>query len=103
MKKRDALKKIADYEKFIVQPSKSRPSKEYGFMVSFEIRKGNILSSDHFPDKHAGEILIPTEDEAWKLAQRFASATDSSYVNIYVIDHTFSPVRNYSEKAFKRY
>lgn len=73
-----------------------------GFMVSFEVVQGNILGSNHFPDKHAGEKLIKTEDEAWLIARRFASATDETYVNIYVIDSSFSPVKNYDLKKLKR-
>lgn len=53
-----------------------------GFMVSFEVIKGHILASDHFPDKHAGERLFKNEDEAWLMARRFANATDDTYVNI---------------------
>jgi hypothetical protein len=74
-----------------------------GFMVSFEKRDGSILRSDHFPDKHAGEKLISTEEEAWELANKFANATDETYVNIYVIDSTFSPVKNYIKYILRRY
>jgi len=76
---------------------------ETGFMVSFEVVDGRVLSSDYFPDKHAGEKLIPTEEEAWELARKFANATDNSYVNIYVVDHKFSPVYGYSERKLKKY
>lgn len=76
--------------------------KEKGFMVSFEVREGSILKSDYFPDKHSGEDLITTEDEAWELARRFADATDKNYVNIYVIDKNFSPVKGYHQKKLKR-
>ncbi len=89
MKIEEALKIIEDHES--------------GFMISFELREGRLLKSDYFPDKHAGELLIKTEEEAWELAERFADATDESYVNIYVIDHTFSPVTRYSEKVLKKY
>lgn len=74
-----------------------------GFMVSFEVIKGHILASDHFPDKHAGERLFKNEDEAWLMARRFANATDDTYVNIYVIDSSFVPVKNYEFKKLKRY
>lgn len=74
-----------------------------GFMVSFEKSNGSILASDHFPDKHAGEALIKTEKEAWKLAKRFADSTDKdTYVNIYVTDHTFSPVKNYDKFIIRK-
>lgn len=77
--------------------------KERGFMVSFEVRERSILKSDHFPDKHAGEPLIPTEEEAWELAEKFARATGDEVVNIYVVDHTFSPVKGYLSKKLKEY
>lgn len=69
-----------------------------GFMVSFERKNGNILTSDHFPDKHAGEELIATEEMAWNLACQFAQKTVGECVNIYVIDATFSPVKDYKGK-----
>lgn len=77
--------------------------KEKGYMVSFEVRKNGVLGSDYFPDKHANELLIPTEEEAWNLAERFANATGSEVVNLYVIDHTFSPVKGYTNKILKKY
>ncbi len=77
--------------------------KERGFMVTFEKVEGSTLKSDHFPDKHAGEDLIPSEKEAWDLAERFSLATPKQYVNIYVIDQTFSPVSGYDKKKFKRW
>lgn len=82
---------------------KTTNKKETGFMVSFEKRERNVLCSGYFPDKHAGEALIKTEDEAWYLANKFAQATDDTYVNIYVINHTFSPVSGYNDKKLKRY
>ena len=74
-----------------------------GFMVSFEVRERGILRSDYFPDKHDGEPLIQTEEEAWDLAKRFGSSTDDNHVNIYVIDSSFSPVMGYEQKKLKRY
>lgn len=73
--------------------------KESGYMVHFEKRNGNILSSDYFPDKN--ENLIKSEDEAWKLAERFANATDENHVNIYVIDHNYKPVFGYEKRKLK--
>jgi hypothetical protein len=72
-----------------------------GYMVSFEKREGGVLRSDYFPDKHAGEELIKTEEEAWRLARLFASSTDDSIVNIYVVGSDFIPVAGYSEKKLK--
>lgn len=75
--------------------------KKEGYMVSFEVKERGILRSDYFPDKHAGEPLIPTEEEAWELAEQFAKATDGDVVNIYVIHHTFYPVKGYASKMLK--
>jgi len=74
-----------------------------GYMVSFEVKEGGVLRSDYFPDKHAGETLIASEETAWILAEQFAEASDDNHVNIYVIDETFSPVRGYSERKMKVY
>lgn len=71
-----------------------------GFMVDFEVRGGGLLRSDHFPDKHGGELLISGEQEAWELAEKFSKATGEDIVNIYVINSNFSPV---SERRFKKY
>lgn len=76
---------------------------ELGFMVSFEVKNSHILTSDYFPDKHSGEKLIETENEAWELAEKFAKATDENHVNIYVINHEFRPVANYQQKQLKKY
>jgi len=74
-----------------------------GFMVAFEKIDGYILRSDHFPDKHAGESLIPTEEEAWELAGRFADKTKNSCVNFYVIKHDFTPVEGYKNRKIRDY
>jgi len=73
---------------------------ESGFMVDFERHKKPFLYSDHFPDKHGGELLISDEQKAWELAEKFAKATGDDIVNIYVVDSHFSPV---SERIFKDY
>ena len=73
-----------------------------GFMVSFEWRRGGMLESDHFPDKHAGENLIETEEEAWILAQKFAEQTTGKVVNIYVIKgNDFTPVKGCKNRIIK--
>lgn len=73
-------------------------NKKTGYMVSFEKRIGHCLHSDHFPDKHGGEDLIQSVEEAWKLARQFAAATDPmEIVNVYVIDQTFSPIVGYDK------
>ena len=69
-----------------------------GFMVSFEMSDGSLLSSGHFPDRHAGEGLIKDKETAEKMADMFASVTkDRGYVNIYVIDHNFCPAYSYGK------
>jgi len=72
-----------------------------GFMVHFEKVEGAMLCGGYFPDKHDGENLIETAEEAWLLAQRFASKTKGKYVNIYVIDGDFKPVHDYKMRTFK--
>ena len=76
-------------------------NKPKGYMVSFEWIQGGILASDHFPDKHAGETLIPTEWEAWELAERFAKVTKGKTCNIYVTNERFGPVENYKVREIK--
>jgi hypothetical protein len=69
-----------------------------GFMVAFYHKDGGILRGDHFPDKHGGEPLIPTEEEAWELARLFAERTVGKCVEIYVTDHAFVPVPGYEAR-----
>lgn len=52
--------------------------KPMGYMVSFERKEGRFLAGDHFPDKHRGEPLIQTEEEAWVLAPK-QPTTDMLY------------------------
>jgi hypothetical protein len=71
-------------------------AKTPGFMVAFEHVGDGFLTSDHFPDVHSGEEPIPTEEEAWRLAARFAAKTHKRCVNIYVIRREdFTPVPGY--------
>jgi len=69
-----------------------------GFMVHLEWARNGMLYSDYFPDKHAGDELIPTEKEAWLLASEFAQSTVGKAVNIYVVNADFTPVEGYREK-----
>lgn len=72
------------------------------YMVSFEHVEGGMLRSDYFPDKYAGEPLIPTEEEAWQLAQRFATATRGKCVNIHIIKGVdFTPVNGYRKRMIE--
>jgi hypothetical protein len=101
MKYAEAMSIIRAHERNI-RPPKGSP--RTGFMVLFDQleRNGHIIASKHFPDKHAGEKLIPTEEQAWNLARRFACATDETIGNIYVVDAHFYPVGGYSEKELKK-
>lgn len=74
-----------------------------GFMVEFERRSNGMLISGHFPDKHAGDRLIKTEEKAWELARMFADGHHEDYVNIYVIKEDFCPVEAFEEKILKKY
>ncbi len=73
---------------------------ESGFMVDFERHVESFLRSDHFPDKHGGELLISDEQKAWELAEKFAKATGDDIVNIYVVGSNFCPV---SDRIIKDY
>ena len=95
MKNAIAMRIIDEHETRINEPT--------GYMVSFERREHGVLRSDYFPDKHAGEPLIKTEEEAWELAKRFDEATSDDYVNIYVINQSFVPVNKYDLKKLNRY
>lgn len=70
-------------------------------MVSFEHAGDGFLRGDHFPDKHAGEELISTEEEAWRLAEAFAKATYGRCVNIKVVGSDFAPVEGWKERMIK--
>lgn len=71
---------------------------QQGFMVSFERCGDGFLRGDYFPDKHAGEKLIFTEEEAWELAVKFANKMKGKAVNIYVTGSNFVPVSGYELK-----
>lgn len=71
--------------------------KPKGFMVSFEHVEGS-LRSDNFPDKHAGEDLIPTEWEAWELARAFAAKTVGRCIHVLVVDENLRPVPGYKDR-----
>jgi len=73
-------------------------NKPTGYMVHFEWCGNGLLTSDYFPDKLNGEDLIPTEDEAWMLANRFAMATRGKTCNLYVVGRNFSPVESYKDR-----
>lgn len=99
MKIKQALAIIKASEK---PPVTDATKKTEGFIVHFEKKDRSILRTDYFPDKQAVEKLIKTEALAWWYAKRFAAATDDTVVNIYVVDHNFSPVEGYNEKTLRR-
>jgi hypothetical protein len=83
-----------------MEDAKKIMEQKIGFYVTFEIIDGAVLTSDHFPENT--EELIPTEEEAWDLAQKFASKTQRKCVNIYVLDQDFRPVISYSSRMLNR-
>lgn len=87
--------KYADAIAIIDQPVAAKPP---GYMVAFEHVEGCLVRGDHFPDKHAGELLIESESVAWELARAFAARTRGRCVNIYVIGSDFVPVDGYETK-----
>lgn len=76
-------------------------SKVYGYMVNFERVEVRLLYRDYFPDIHAGEKLIETEEKAWELANAFAKSTKCKCFNIYVTDKNFNPVPGYENKKIE--
>lgn len=72
-----------------------------GYMVAFEHLEGRILRGDHFPDCRAGETPIASEELAWVMAYAFAQKTTGKCVNIYVVDDSFSPVKDYHERKIE--
>lgn len=72
-----------------------------GFMVSFEWWGDGGLTSDYFPDRKAGDLLIPTEHEAWELARTFARATKGSTCNLRVVNDQHIPVKDYEKREIK--
>jgi hypothetical protein len=75
---------------------------ERGFRVHFEIREGGILTTDYFPARD--EPMIKDLRLASDFAKRFAMAVDKEkYVNIYVVDETYSPVPGYQDHIINKY
>ena len=70
-----------------------------GYRVSFEKKEGALLFSDYFPEED--ELMIPTEDEAWEIAQKFAEKSHGTYVNIYITDQDYNPVKGYQTKRIR--
>lgn len=74
-------------------------SNSAGFLVHFEWLNRGVLSGDYFPNIHAGEPPIATEEEAWKLAEKFAVKKRGVCVNLYVVrSDNFTPVPGYRER-----
>jgi len=78
-----------------------KDSQPTGFMVQFARVQIGVLYPDHFPEKHKGEELIKTEEEAWKIARKFAAVSWGKYINIHVVDSNFHPVNDYQTKMIK--
>jgi len=72
-----------------------------GYRVSFEWRRGMLLSLDYFPEH--GEPLIPTEEDAWRVAEKFAATAPDNICNIYVINRDCRPVDGYEARMMRRY
>ena len=90
MKMREAMNIMED---------KPKPA---GFMVHFEKVVGSMLHSDYFPDVHAGEPPIPTEEEAWQMAAQFAAKTRKRCINVYVVRREdFTPVPDYAQRKIE--
>ena len=62
-----------------------------GFMVVFRVGTNIQSKEDYFPDKHSGEKLIETVEEAWYLAKQF-SKVSKNYVGIHVVDSSFNKI-----------
>jgi hypothetical protein len=74
---------------------------EGGFRVHFEVREGSILSTDYFPAKD--EPMIKDLSLASDFAKRFAMAVNpAKYVNIYIVDETYSPVPGYEDHIINK-
>ena len=79
-------------------------NKPKGFMVHLEWDDGRFLRTDYFPNSlNSKEELIPTEWEAWELAERFAKATKGRTRNLYVVDASFNPVKGYEQRKILNY
>lgn len=72
-----------------------------GYMVSFEWLEGKLLRGDYFPEKHSGEHLIATQEEAWELATNFANKTIGDVVNVRVVDSRFRSVEGFRCRLIK--
>ncbi|MFH1648574.1 MAG: hypothetical protein ABIA11_02500 [Patescibacteria group bacterium] len=70
-----------------------------GYRVSFEKKTRALLFSNYFPEDD--EPMIPTEDEAWEIAQKFAEKSRGIYVNIYITDQSYNPVKGYQTKIIR--
>ena len=57
-----------------------------GFVVAFDVKGGEELVSDCFPEIASGELYIPTKEKAVQLAEQFYLCAGPEYVNIRVRD-----------------
>lgn len=67
---------------------------EKGYMVHFQIKRGDTLyKSEFFPEINL-EPLIKTKKEAWALADKFIHNCGKYAVNVYVVDENFKPTKS---------
>jgi len=70
---------------------------QQGFRVAFERYGDGFLRSDYYPDR--GELPIPFEEEAWKVAEILAKILKGKACNFYVVkSEDWTPVKNYKER-----
>ena len=58
-----------------------------------------MLIGGYFPERD--EPTIESEEKAWELATAFASKTLGRYVDIYVTDADFIPVKSYRDRIIR--
>lgn len=68
----------------IIERAKQADYVKPGYRVSFEVKDGALLRGDFFPE--SSEALIPTLEEAEKMAREFAKSSTGMIVNIRVVD-----------------
>lgn len=85
-----------------MQKAKELMERAAGYFVHFEEREGGMLRSDYFPERD--EPSIADEEDAWKLAQKFAGTHPSRFVNVYVVSgYDWTPVNGYNARMLNRY
>lgn len=76
--------------------------KAAGYRVHFERREGGMLVSDYFPERD--EPAIVDLEDAWKLAEHWATVDPEVYVNVYVVNALdWTPVAAYELRKLNQY